>query len=66
MIATTRLSKIEKLVVSTLKDSDKELTFAEIVERTGESKKRVFKALRKLFEKDMINTGNRTYRLSNG
>ena len=64
MIATTRLSKIEKLVVSTLKDSDTGLTLAEIAERTGESKKRVFKALRKLFEKDMINTGNRAYRLS--
>ncbi len=60
------MSKIEKLVVSTLKDSDDGLTLAEIAERTGESEKRIFKALRKLFEKEMIDTGNRSYRLANG
>lgn len=66
MIVTARLSKIEKLVVSTLKDSDDGLTLAEIADRTGESEKRIFKALRKLFEKEMIDTGNRMYRLANG
>jgi len=60
-----KLNKIDELVISTLKSADKGLTLAEIAEKTGESKKKVFKALRKLFENEMINCENRQYKLAN-
>jgi len=59
------VAKLENLIVSTLENSDDELTLAEIAERLGESEKKVFKALRKLFQKDIISSENRRYRLSN-
>ena len=57
--------KLENLIVSTLESSDEGLTLVEIAERVGQSEKKVFKALRKLFQKDVINSENRRYRLSN-
>ena len=60
-----KLNKIDELVISTLKSADKGLTLAEIAEKTGESEKKVFKALRKLFENKMINCENRQYKLAN-
>ena len=59
------MGKLENLIVSTLQSSDEGLTLVEIAERVGQSEKKVFKALRKLFEKDMISSENRRYRLSN-
>lgn len=59
------MAKLEKLVVSTLENSDKALTLAEIAERIGQSEKKVFKALRKLFEKEIIYSEGRRYRLAN-
>lgn len=59
------VAKLKNLIVSTLKNSDDELTLAEIAERLGEFKKKVFKALRKLFQKDIVSSENRRYRLSN-
>jgi len=59
------MGKLEDLVVSTLESSDEGLTLAEIAEKIGQSEKKVFKALRKLFEKDMVESENRRYRLSN-
>ena len=60
-----KLNKVDELVVSTLKSAGKGLTLAEIAERTGESEKKVFKTLRKLFENEMINCENRQYKLVN-
>ena len=60
-----KLNKVDELVVSTLKNADKPLTLAEIAERTGESEKKVFKALRKLFENEMVDCKNRQYKLLN-
>ena len=60
-----KLNKVDELVVSTLKNADKGLTLAEIAERTGESEKKVFKALCKLFENEMIDCQNRQYKLTN-
>lgn len=57
--------KLENLIVSTLESSDEGLTLAEIAERVGQSEKKVFKALRRLFEKDVISSENHRYRLSN-
>lgn len=59
------MAKLDNLIVSTLKSSDEGLTLAEIAERVGQSEKKVFKALRKLFQKDIISSENRRYRLSN-
>lgn len=59
------MAKLENLIVSTLEGFDKGLTLAEIAERTGQSEKKVFRALRKLFEKGIIDSENRRYRLSN-
>jgi len=57
------LNKLDELVISTLKNSDKELTLAEIAEKIGESEKKVFKSLRKLFENEMVDCQNRRYKL---
>ena len=59
------MAKLDNLIVSTLKSSDEGLTLAEIAERVGQSEKKVFKALRKLFQMDVISSENRRYRLSN-
>lgn len=58
-----KLNKVDELVVSTLKNSDKGLTLIEIAEKVSESEKKVFKSLRKLFENEMIECVNRQYKL---
>ncbi|MEM2105024.1 MAG: MarR family transcriptional regulator [Candidatus Bathyarchaeia archaeon] len=60
-----KLNKVDELVIATLKNSDKPLTLAEIAQKTGESEKKVFKALRKLFENEMVDCQNRQYKLAN-
>ncbi|MCL6579410.1 MAG: MarR family transcriptional regulator [Candidatus Bathyarchaeota archaeon] len=60
-----KLNKVDELVIAALKNSDKPLTLAEIAEKIGESEKKVFKALRKLFENEMVDCQNRQYKLSN-
>jgi predicted transcriptional regulator len=65
MVVVVKLNKVDELVVSTLKSVDKGLTLAEIAERIGESEKKVFKVLRKLFENEMIYCENRRYKLVN-
>jgi uncharacterized membrane protein len=63
MVHVTKLNKVDELVISTLKDAGKGLTLAEISEKTGESQKKVYKSLRKLFENEMVDCLNRHYRL---
>ncbi len=58
-----KLNKTDGLVVSALKSSAKGMTLKEIAEKTGESEKKVFKSLRKLFENEMIECENRLYKL---
>lgn len=60
------MGKLEEVVVSTLKNSGEGLTLAEIAEKIGESKKKVFRELRSLFQKGMIDTESRRYKLSKG
>jgi DNA-binding IclR family transcriptional regulator len=60
------MGKLEKLIISTLESANEGLTLAEIAERIGEPEKKVFKALRKLFEKGLIDSENRRYRLLRG
>ena len=63
MGAVVKFNKTDELVVSALKSSEKGLTLAEIAEKTGESGKKVFKSLRKLFENEMIECENRQYKI---
>ncbi len=58
-----KLNKVDELVVSTLKSSEKGLTLKEIAEKTGQTEKKIFRVLRKLFEKEMIECENHRYRL---
>ena len=60
-----KLNKIDELVVSALKNAGKGLTLNELAEKTGETSKKVFKSLRKLFENEMITCENRQYKLLN-
>lgn len=57
------MSKNEKLIISVLENSNTGLTFAEIVKNVDQPKKKVFKALRKLFQKGKIDCQSRRYRL---
>lgn len=59
------MGKLENLVVSTLESSDEALSLAEIAEKIGQPEKKVFKALRKLFEKDIVESKGRRYKLTN-
>ena len=58
-----KLNKIDELVINALKTEGKELTLQELTEKTGESSKKVFRSLRKLFEHEIIDTKARKYRL---
>ena len=58
-----KLNKIDELVVSALKSAGKGLTLNELAETTGETSKKVFKSLRKLFDNEMIDCENRQYKL---
>ncbi len=58
-----RMGKLEEPVVNALKESKQPLTLAEIAEKIGQPEKKVFRELRSLFEKEMIDTENRHYRL---
>jgi len=60
------MGKLEEVVISALKSSDKALTLVEIAEKIGQPEKKVFKELRSLFQKGLIETENRQYKLSKG
>ena len=57
-----KLNKTDKLVVDALKEGG-ELTLQEIADKTGETSKKGFKSLRKLFENEMVDTNARKYKL---
>ena len=57
------MNKNEKLIISILENSNAGLTFVEIVKNVDQPKKKVFKTLRKLFEKGKVDCQNRRYRL---
>jgi len=58
-----KLNKTDEQVIATLKENG-ELTLQELSEKTGETSKKVFKSLRKLFEKELIETKARKYKIS--
>jgi predicted transcriptional regulator len=57
-----KLNKVDEQVVAALKEG-KGLTLQEIIEKTGQPSKKVFKSLRKLFENEMVDTKARKYKL---
>jgi predicted transcriptional regulator len=58
-----KLNKVDEKVVSTLRSESKELTLQELADKTGEPSKKVFRSLRKLFEKEVVSTQARKYKL---
>jgi predicted HTH transcriptional regulator len=62
-LSKMKLNKTDELVMVALKEG-KELTLQEIAEKTGESSKKIFKSLRKLFENELISTNARKYKLT--
>jgi len=59
-----KLNKLDEQIISTLKNANDGLTLIQIAEKIGESEKKVFKSLRKLFENEIIDCQNRQYKLT--
>jgi DNA-binding IclR family transcriptional regulator len=59
-----KLNKVDEKVVSTLQAEGKDLSLQELADKTGEPSKKVFRSLRKLFEKEVVSTQARKYRLA--
>jgi len=59
------LPKTEDLVLAQLKESKTGLTLNEIAEKTGQTPKKVYRALRKLFEAELIDCVERKYSARN-
>ena len=57
-----KLNKTDQLVLDALKDGEQ--TLQELVDKTGEKSKKIFKSLRKLFENELIETNARKYKLT--
>ena len=57
------MAKLDEDVVSLLKNSSP-LTLAEIAEKLGKPEKAIFKALRRLFEKETVECVDRKYVLT--
>lgn len=64
MVAVVKLNKVDELVVSALRSSKRGLSLKEIAERTGQTEKKVFRVLRKLFENELVDCENHQYRLA--
>ena len=58
-----KLNKIDEKVVATLRAEGKELTLQELTEKTGETSKKTFRSIRKLFENEIVSTQARKYKL---
>lgn len=59
-----KLNKTDEKVVATLQAEGKELTLQEIADKSGETSKKVFRSLRKLFENEIVSTQARKYKLT--
>jgi DNA-binding Lrp family transcriptional regulator len=58
-----KLNKTDEKVVATLQAEGKELTLQEIADKSGETPKKIFRSLRKLFENEIVSTQGRKYNL---
>lgn len=59
-----KLNKTDEQVIKALKAEGKELTLQELTDKTGETPKKIFKSLRKLFENELIETNAHKYKLT--
>jgi DNA-binding transcriptional regulator GbsR (MarR family) len=59
-----KLNKTDEKVVAALKAEHKELTLQELADKTGETPKKIFRSLRKLFENEIVETQARKYKLT--
>ena len=59
-----KLNKTDEKVVATLKAEGKELSLQELAEKSGETQKKIFRSLKKLFEQEIISTQARKYKLT--
>jgi predicted transcriptional regulator len=59
-----KLNKVDEKVVASLQAESKELTLQELVEKSGEPSKKVFRSLKKLFENEIVTTQARKYKLT--
>jgi len=59
-----KLNKTDEKVVAALKGEGDELTLRELADKTGESPKKIFRSLRKLFENEIVETQARKYKLT--
>jgi len=59
-----KLNKTDQLVIDALKSG--ELALQEIADKTGETPKKIFKSLRKLFQNELVDTNARKYKLLAG
>jgi predicted transcriptional regulator len=57
------MAKLDEDVIALLKNSQP-LTLAEIAEKLGKPEKTIFKALRRLFQKELIDCIDRKYALA--
>jgi DNA-binding IclR family transcriptional regulator len=55
------LGKLDKPILELLRSSPQPLTLAEIAQKLGEPEKKVYKALRHLFERGQIEPKGRRY-----
>jgi uncharacterized membrane protein len=60
----TKVAKLDEAIVSLLKESGVPMTLQEIAAKVGKPEKTVFKALRKLFQKEQVDCVNRQYNLT--
>jgi DNA-binding Lrp family transcriptional regulator len=58
-----KLNKTDEKIVATLRAEGKELSLQELTDKTGETSKKVFRSLRKLFENEIVSTQARKYKL---
>ncbi len=58
-----KLNKTDEKIVTTLQAEGKELTLQELADKSGETPKKVFRSLKKLFENEIISTQGRKYKL---
>lgn len=63
LVIVTKLNKVDEAVVAAMKTAAEGLTLKEIAEKSGETEKKVFKSLRKLFENELIDSESKKYRL---
>ena len=61
----SKLNKNDKMVIQAIQDSSAGLTLVEIADKIGLPEKKVFRVLRKLFQKELIDCDkNRRYTVS--